>query len=137
MDAATSPTPASTASQASSANRACTAATATTQQFTEAARTLARAARSAGLGVPTFKSPPKLPVDRTLRRTGAGVVVAVRVRGRPFVAVAADLIEGVIVANQLAGPDALRARGALWAALGFAVAAPVPAPVAPSVPRVA
>ncbi|CAB4700675.1 unannotated protein [freshwater metagenome] len=44
-------------------------------------------------------------------------------KGRPFVAVAADMIEGIIVTNQLSGPDALRVRGALWAALGFAVAA--------------
>ena len=44
-------------------------------------------------------------------------------KGRPFVAVAADMIEGIIVTNQLSGPDALRVRGALWAALGFSVAA--------------
>ena len=51
-------------------------------------------------------------------------MVAVRVKGRPRVAVAADMIEGVIVANRLGGPDALRVRGALWEALGFAVTEP-------------
>ena len=38
-------------------------------------------------------------------------------RGRPWVAVLADMIEGVIVTNGLAGADATRARTALWAAL--------------------
>jgi hypothetical protein len=101
--------------------------TATVQQFAQAARTVARVARAKELTVPTFRSPPRLPVDRSIRHTAAGAVVSVRVRGRPFVAVAADMIEGVIVANRLAGPDALRVRGALWAALGFEVANPAAA----------
>ncbi len=100
--------------------------TMTLTQFAEAARTIARGARARDLKVPTFKSPPRLPVDRTIRRTTAGAVVAVRVKGRPFVAVAADMIEGVIVANQSSGHDALRVRGAMWAALGFEVAAANP-----------
>jgi len=115
--------------------------TTTLTDFAQAARTLARMARSKGLTVPTFRSPPSLPVDRSLRRTANGAVVAVRVKGRPFVAVAADLIEGVIVANRLSGPDALRVRGALWAALGFAVApgqVPRDRPdITTSIPRVA
>lgn len=47
-------------------------------------------------------------------------MVAVRTRGRPWVAVAADMVEGVIVANRLGGKDAVRARGTMWEALGFA-----------------
>ena len=50
--------------------------------------------------------------------------MSIRVRGRPWVAVAADMIEGVIVANQLNGAPAVRVRGAMWAALGFASVAP-------------
>ena len=50
-----------------------------------------------------------------------GLVLA----GSLTVAVAADLIEGIIVANRLSGPDALRVRGALWASLGYAVDAEV------------
>jgi hypothetical protein len=96
--------------------------------FAQAARTLARAARQRDLMVPTFRCPPALPVDRSIRRTRSGAVVAVRVKGRPFVAVAADLVEGIIVANRLVGPDALRVRGALWAALGFAADAAHVAP---------
>lgn len=43
--------------------------------------------------------------------------MAVAHRGRPFAAVLADLVEGVVVANHLAGADALRARSALWEAV--------------------
>jgi hypothetical protein len=100
--------------------------TTTLAEFAQAARTLARAARQRDLEVPTFRSPPAIPVDRSIRRTPRSTVVAVRVKGRPFAAVAADLIEGIIVANRLSGPDALRVRGALWAALGFGVAAGPP-----------
>jgi hypothetical protein len=42
-------------------------------------------------------------------------MVAVRVRGRPWVAVLGDLVEGIVVANRLQGGDADRARTALWA----------------------
>jgi hypothetical protein len=38
------------------------------------------------------------------------------VRGRPWPAVLADLVEGVVAANGLRGPAADRARSALWAA---------------------
>jgi hypothetical protein len=90
-------------------------------QFAEGARALARTARARGLLAPAFRSPPRLTgVDRTLRRSDDRAVIAVRLRGRPWVAVAADMVEGVIVANRLSGPAALRVRGALWSALGFA-----------------
>jgi hypothetical protein len=39
------------------------------------------------------------------------------------VAVAADMVEGVIVVNRLTGKSAVRIRGALWTALGFTVEA--------------
>jgi hypothetical protein len=95
--------------------------TTTLAQFAEAARVIGRTTRRRELVTPSFRSPPRLPVDRSIRRTLGGAAVAVRVRGRPFVAVAADMVEGVIVANRLSGPNALRVRGALWAALGFEV----------------
>jgi hypothetical protein len=43
--------------------------------------------------------------------------VAVVVRGRPWPAVQADLIEGIVAANALTGPAADRARAALWSSL--------------------
>ncbi len=94
--------------------------TATSLQFAQAARALGRAARERNLVAPSFRSPPRTDgVDRSIRRLPDRCVVAVRTRGRPWVAVAADMIEGVIVANRLAGPQALRVRGTMWSALGF------------------
>ena len=92
---------------------------ATSFRFASAARTLGQAARARGLRVPGFRSPPRLAgAERTVRHRGdGGSTVAVRLRGRPWVAVLADMIEGVVVANGLVGADATRARTALWAAL--------------------
>lgn len=91
-----------------------------TMDFATAARTLHHEARRRGIVAPGFRSPPRLVgVDRTLRRRGDhGVVIAVRVRGRPLAAVVADMIEGVVVANRLRPPDADRLRTELWVALG-------------------
>ena len=72
------------------------------------ARFLAAESREAGLTVPAFRSPPRLAgVARTIRHVGDGAVVAVQLRGRDASAVAADMIEGIVVANRL---DATRAE---------------------------
>ena len=88
-------------------------------RFAAAARRLAVACRARGLAVPGFRSPPRVPATaRTIRRRPDGTaVVAVAVRGRPFEQVAADMVEGVVVANHLAGPPAEVVRGALLAAV--------------------
>jgi hypothetical protein len=87
----------------------------TTARFATAARTLAHEARGRGLVAPSFRCPPRLVgADRTLRRRPGGAVVAVRLRGRPWPAVLADMIEGVIVANELTPPLATRVRTDLW-----------------------
>jgi hypothetical protein len=92
-----------------------------TAAFAHAARVLATEARRRGLVAPGFRSPPRLVgVDRSIRRHPGGAAVAVRVRNRPWVAVAADMIEGVIAANRLAPPQSDRLRAELWPALGFA-----------------
>ena len=89
-----------------------------TLRFTAAARALADAARRLGLQPPGFRSPPRLgSVDRSLRRHQRGTVVAVRLRGRPWAAVLADMVEGVVAANDLTAGDADRVRSALWQAL--------------------
>jgi hypothetical protein len=87
-------------------------------RFADTARAVAAAARHLGLAVPVFVSPPRLPrVARTLRRRADGTtVVAVRLSGRAPDAVTADLVEGVVAANWLTGPDADAARAALLAA---------------------
>lgn len=88
-------------------------------QFAGTVRTLSAAARARGLIVPSFRSPPKVPgVERTVRRRADGsATVSVVVRGRPSEAVVADLIEGIIVANDLPGGEATRVRTQLWEAV--------------------
>ena len=88
-------------------------------RFASAVRVLGPAARARGLEVPGFRSPPRVPgAERTLRRrAGGGATVAVRLHGRPFVAVLADMIEGILVANGLSGTEATRVRTALWDAV--------------------
>ena len=90
-------------------------------RFAHAARTLSREAKRRGLVAPSFRCPPRLVgVDRSLRRRPGGGVVAVRVRGRSWPAVLADMIEGVVVVNELSPPQATRARTELWDAVAAA-----------------
>ena len=87
-------------------------------EFAVAARVLASQARRHGLKPPGFRSPPRvIGVDRSLRRINGGVVVSVLLRGRPFVAVLSDMVEGVVVANRLIGREAEIARTVLWASV--------------------
>ena len=89
-----------------------------TVRFAHAARVLGREARRRRLAAPSFRCPPRLVgVDRTLRRRPGAPVVSVRLRGRPWPSVLADMIEGVVVANSLAPPHADRVRADLWAAV--------------------
>ena len=91
---------------------------ATSLRFAAAARSLAQAARLRGLVVPAFRSPPGIEgVQRTLRRRRGVPSVAVRLKERPWSAVLADMIEGIVVANGLSGAKADRARAALWLAV--------------------
>jgi hypothetical protein len=85
-----------------------------TIRFADVARRLGAAARAAGLVVPAFRTPPRRPgAPRTIRRLPGGPVVAVVVRGRPLEAVVADMVDGVLFANGLAGAPAVRMRAAL------------------------
>ncbi|MEZ5243651.1 MAG: hypothetical protein R2707_01025 [Acidimicrobiales bacterium] len=91
---------------------------ATSLKFANAARSLGQAARLRDLVVPGFRSPPGIEgVSRTLRRRRGVPSVAVRLKGRPWSAVLADMIEGVVAANDLSGTKADRARAALWLAV--------------------
>jgi hypothetical protein len=92
---------------------------ATSLRFASAARSLGQVARSRGLDVPGFRSPPRLAgVERSVRRRpDGGATVSIRLRGRPWVAVLGDMIEGVIVTNRLSAMAADRARTALWSAI--------------------
>jgi hypothetical protein len=96
---------------------------ATSLRFAHAARVLSRVARERALQPPSFRSPPALAgVQRSLRRRGDSGMVAVRLRDRPWPAVLADMIEGVVVVNRLVGVDADELRSLLWAAVEGEVA---------------
>ncbi len=87
-------------------------------QFATAARRLGAAARAAGLAVPAFRSPPRLPrAVRTIRRMPGGSVISVRVRERAFADIVTDMVDGVIAANRLEGEAAVRVRRMLHAAV--------------------
>lgn len=102
----------------------------TVLDFATDARSLARAARLRDLIAPVFSSPPKrADLNRTIRRRNGAPLVAVRIRGRSRSAVLADMIEGVVAANDLIGPRADLARSALWLSVdGHAADAPVSRP---------
>jgi hypothetical protein len=96
-----------------------------TVEFANAARLLSRAAARRGLAGPSYRCPPRLVgVDRSIRRRPpmaanaqdepGDVVVAIRVKDRPREAVLADMIEGVVVANDLKPPESDRVRNELW-----------------------
>src|SRR5947207_1251702 len=83
-------------------------------RFSALAQALAIEARQRGLQPPGFRSPPRVPgVVRTIRRSPAGAVVAVRIRDRGLDDVAADMVDGVVVANHLAGDEAAMVRADL------------------------
>jgi hypothetical protein len=87
-------------------------------RFARLARSLSEAARAQGLRAPTFRSPPRLAgVTRSIVRRGPVVTVAVALRDRPWPAVVADMVEGVVAANRLRGVRADRARAELWGAV--------------------
>ena len=90
-------------------------------RFADAARRLGAAAHEAGLDVPAFRSPPRVPgAARTIRRFPAGSVVSVRLRGRPFGEVLTDMVDGVLAANRVADADAGGMRARLCAAVAEA-----------------
>lgn len=88
-------------------------------RFVEVAKALARAARAQGLAAPVFRSPPRLVgVSRSIRRQrNRSVTVSVALRNRPWAAVLADMVDGVVAANGLEGVAADRCRTQLWAVL--------------------
>lgn len=81
-------------------------------------RFLAAESREAGLDVPAFRSPPRIAgAARSIRRTADHTVVSIQLRGRDPGAVADDIIEGIVVANELAPDRAATVRTRLRAAV--------------------
>lgn len=87
-------------------------------EFARAARQISQAARMARYEVPAFRSPPKVPrCRRSLkRRTDGSITVSIQIKGRPFAAIVADMVEGVLAANELTRADADRLADMLWEA---------------------
>ena len=92
--------------------------------FSDLARRVADEAHRQGLAAPSFRTPPQVPgADRTLRRYAEGhCLVSVRWLGRPLAEVADDMVEGVALANGLAGESARRWRVTARSALSGSVA---------------
>jgi len=74
----------------------------TSVHFAKIAQELVGVARSEGLIVPTFRSPPRSSgLRRSIRRRPDGsATVSVALRGRPAAAVVADMIDGLAAANR-------------------------------------
>jgi hypothetical protein len=91
----------------------------TSVRFAATARLLVKAIRTLDLRVPGFRSPPRVAGShRTVRWASDGsATISVALRDRAWLAVVADMIDGVVVANHLEGPDAQRCRSELWAAV--------------------
>lgn len=71
----------------------------TAMEFIDVAESVTVAAQAQGLHTVGFSSSPGGGHDRTIRRAGPHVLVAVNRLGRPAGAVVGDLIDGVIAAN--------------------------------------
>ena len=96
-------------------------------RFAHTAKALGRAARRLGLVAPAFRSPPARDRGtRSVRRSRDGATVSVAVRNRPWPAVMADMIEGVVVANELDDGTAGTVRDELWEAVESLVTAERP-----------
>ncbi len=96
-------------------------------RFARTARSLAAATQRAGLVAPAFRSPPRRPgFERTIRRgppPGSVGLVSVAFRGRCFDDVAADMVDGVLVANGVPERDAPGLRARLLAEVAESVSA--------------
>ena len=89
-------------------------------RFAAAVRALGLEARRAGLRMPAFRSPPRLDgVARSVRaRADGNATIAVVVRDRPWPAVLADMVEGIVVANHLHGARRRPSPRRLWSSVG-------------------
>jgi len=71
----------------------------TAMEFIDVAESVTAAAQQQGLHTVGFSSSPGGGHDRTIRRAGHDVLVAVNRLGRPAGAVVSDLVDGIIAAN--------------------------------------
>ena len=84
-------------------------------QFSIAVRTLGRIADQLGYRIPQFRCPPpSAKYQRSVRKTGEeNLSISIVIRGRPWLAILADIVEGVVIANTQSGQDS-ELRNILW-----------------------
>lgn len=107
----------------------------TSVRFAHLARQLGQTAQDHDLRPPTFRSPPRVAgVRRSIRRQPDGsATVAVAIRGRPAAAVVADMIDGIVAANELRSSATAGLRDRLWSAAA-PLLGPISGPTKPSAP---
>lgn len=90
----------------------------TSVRFAQIARQLNQVAKEYNLQTPAFRSPPRVPgVRRSIKRRRDGsATVSVSLRGRPAVAVVADMIDGVLAANEPGSTRSADLADQLWTA---------------------
>jgi len=106
-------------------------------RFAATARALGEVARAHGFEAPAFRSPPRVKGrNRTIVRHASGAAtVAVVVRGRPWSAVVADMIDGFVACNTDGDPE--RLRDLLWGAIESVDLRTTPSITSPPVVRAA
>ena len=109
-------------------------------RFAATAHTLAEPGPRRGLGGPGLPQPTPVggrPPHGAPASPAGQATVAVLLRDRPWEAVLADMIEGMVVANALRGPEADHCRDTLWRAVAAVpVEAAVGRPALPAAPRI-
>jgi hypothetical protein len=86
--------------------------------FAQLSESVAVAARHVGLVPPGFQSLAKGVSRRLVRRTPAGPIIAVKVRGRSTGSVLVDLVEGVLAVSPNSNAVSLRLAQEMYAFLG-------------------
>ena len=84
-------------------------------QFSIAVRTLGRIADQLGYRIPQVRGPPpSAKYQRSVRKTGdENLSISIVIRGRPWLAILADIVEGFVIANTQSGQDS-EIRNILW-----------------------
>ena len=84
-------------------------------KFSIAVRTLGRIADQLGYRIPQFRCPPpSAKYQRSVRKTGdENLSISIVIRGRPWLAILADIVEGFVIANIQSGQDS-EIRNILW-----------------------
>jgi len=71
-----------------------------------------------GYATPQFRCPPpSAQYQRSIRRNNDDLSISIVIRGRPWLAVLADIVEGFVIANSGSGQES-EIRNILWDTIG-------------------